>query len=93
MDTDNVIYATLGGSVGTRTVTLPTITSNNDGRVITLVLVSGLPNLSLVAAGGNTITGSSSKSATSGYRTITVIANNSASIWYILHEYPAGAWT
>ena len=96
LDTDNVIYVTLLGATVSRTVTLPTITASNDGRVITLVYVSTASlgmNLSLVAAGGNTINGSSSKSANAIYETITVIANNSANRWYILNEYPAGAWT
>ena len=95
LDTDNIIYVALTGVGGTRTVTLPTITTTNDGRVITIVYVStasGGVNLSLVASGTDTINGSASKTGNAVYDTITVIANNSIGVWYILNEYPAGAW-
>lgn len=93
IESDSVIYVNATTGLSTKTVTLPTISAANDGRQITVVKNDSSANaVQLVRSSTNTINGATTKTANGQYESITVIANNTLGVWYILNEYPAGAW-
>jgi hypothetical protein len=90
---DTVIYLDASAGVTTKTVTLPIITSDNDGRIITVIKTDASANsVQLVRSSTDTINGATTKTANGQYESITIIANSNVNVWYILNEYPAGSW-
>jgi hypothetical protein len=91
LDTDSVIYVNASG-IGNRQILLPTISSVYDGRQITVIIASTSTGVQITPAGSDTINGAASKVANAQYESITITANNTTGVWYILSDYPAGSW-
>ena len=93
LDDDMVLFVGAGAGASTKTITLPTISAANDGRIIRVVKIDVSANaVQLVRSSTDTINGATTLTANGQYESITIIANNNAGVWHVLSEYPAGSW-